>query len=200
MITQQRVREFFDYIDGVLVYKNKGLRVKAGQPVGWNTGNGYLRTDVDGKKYYVHRLVWLYHNGPCEYHLIDHIDGNKKNNKIENLRLADKSSYGLNRNKARSDSKSKLIGVLSGKTKKGTKTYTARLTVKGERFHLGNYKTPEEAHEIYLQAKKCLLTTERLNNELFRNGASSHSLGRGKGNSAEQHPPSTGAKDSGGAG
>ena len=88
MITQEKVRDFFDYVDGVLVYRNKGLRVKAGQAVGWKTDNGYLRTDMDGKKYYVHRLVWLYHNGPCEHHLIDHIDGNKTNNKIENLRMA----------------------------------------------------------------------------------------------------------------
>lgn len=197
MITQEKVHQFFDYVDGVLVYRNKGLRVKAGQPVGWKTDNGYLRTDIDGKKYYVHRLVWLYHNGPCGQHLIDHIDGNKTNNKIENLRLSDKSSNGLNRYKARSDSHSKMIGVISGKTKKGTKTFTARLTIKGEKFHLGNYKSAEEAHQIYLQAKQSFLTTEGISNELFRNRASSHSLGRGKGNSAEQHPSSPSHKNDG---
>jgi hypothetical protein len=169
MVTQKKTHQLFNYVDGVLVYKNNGLRVKAGNPVGWKTDNGYLRTDIDGKKYYVHRLVWIYHNGQCKSKLIDHIDGNKINNKIENLRLSDKSSNGLNRSKARKDSHSKLIGVISGKTKKGTKTFTARLTVKGERFNLGNYKTAEEAHQIYVQAKKSFLTTKGINNELLTN-------------------------------
>jgi hypothetical protein len=157
MITRDRAIELFNYIDGVLVYRNNGLRKKSGQPAGWKTDNGYLRVNVDGKKYYVHRVVWIYHNGDCGDYLIDHIDGNKMNNEISNLRLSNKSLNGLNRNNARADSKSNLIGVLSGFSKKGTRTFQARLTVNGQRIGLGNYKSAEEAHEAYKDAKKKLI-------------------------------------------
>ncbi len=154
MLTQERLKELFSYDNGNLLYKNKGLRTKIGDVAGWSNGNGYIRIDVDGKKYYAHRLIWIYHNGQFEDEIIDHIDGDKTNNKIENLRLSDKSSNGLNRHRARSDSNSKMIGVISGKTKKGTNTFTARLTIKGEKFHLGNYKTALDAHNAYVEAKK----------------------------------------------
>jgi hypothetical protein len=157
MITQAQVRELFDYVDGVLVYRADGLRTKAGNPVGWHTGNGYLRTDIAGKKYYVHRVVWVYHNGPCDWYLVDHADGNKQNNRIENLRLGDKSSNGLNRRRARKDSTSNLLGVLSGRTRRGTPTYQARLTVRGTTINLGNHKTAEDAHRTYVHAKKLFL-------------------------------------------
>jgi hypothetical protein len=157
MITKSRVLELFNYVDGVLVYKSDGLRRRAGQKAGWKTDNGYLRVDIDGKKYYVHRVVWVYHNGDCGDYLIDHIDGDKTNNQISNLRLSNKSLNGFNRRKARSDSESSLIGVLSGKTKKGTKTFQARITINGVRIGLGNYKSAEEAHLVYLDAKKKLI-------------------------------------------
>jgi len=154
---QEKIRKLFDYVDGKLLHKVNGLRVKAGSVAGWPNGNGYSRVQVDGKHLYVHRLVWCFHYGDPKNSLIDHIDGNKQNNKIENLRLSDKSKNGLNRRMARSDSSSGLLGVLSGRSKKGTPTFQARVVVDQKRFVVGNFKTAEEAHQAYLYAKNEIL-------------------------------------------
>jgi hypothetical protein len=157
MLTQQRLKELFDYNNGQLIRKFKGLRTKVGDVVGWNNGNGYIRLDVDGKKYYAHRLIWIYHNGQCEDALIDHIDGNRSNNCIENLRLSDVSKNGLNRTKSRSDSTTGLIGVLCTTKKNGTKVYQSKLTVNKKVVFCLNFKTAEKAHLAYLEAKKNLV-------------------------------------------
>ncbi len=153
MLTQDQIKELFDYQDGFLIYKNNGLRTKVGQKVGWKNGNGYLRTDINMKKFYVHRLIWMFFYGDPSDKLVDHIDRDKSNNRIENLRLVDKSLNGLNRHKARSDSTTGLIGVLSGKTRKGTNQFTAKLTVNGNTVFQKTFKTAVEAHNAYLNAK-----------------------------------------------
>ena len=153
MLTQEQIKELFDYKDGFLIYKKNGLRTKAGQKVGWKNGNGYLRTDINMKKFYVHRLIWMFFYGDPNDKLVDHIDRDKSNNRIENLRLVDKSLNGLNRHKARSDSTTGLIGVLSSKTRKGTNQFTAKLTINGNTIFQKTFRTAIEAHNAYLNAK-----------------------------------------------
>lgn len=154
MITQERLKELFDYNNGNLLRKKDGLRTKIGDVAGWGNGNGYIRLDVDGYKYYAHRLIWIYHNGQCEESMIDHIDGNKSNNKIENLRLSNFSKNGLNRNKPRKDSTTGLIGVLCTTKKNGKKVYQSKLTVNKEVVFSKNFKTAIDAHNAYVEAKK----------------------------------------------
>jgi hypothetical protein len=87
MLTQDRVRELFDYQDGKLVRKtHASSRSVTGTTVGWDNGQGYLRVGVDGKRYFVHTLIFLYHNGYIPENNIDHKDRCRANNRIENLR------------------------------------------------------------------------------------------------------------------
>jgi hypothetical protein len=94
---QARLREIFEYQDGQLIWKKRiGHRCCVGKPAGNDNGNGYKRVTIDGKAYFLHRLIWWYFNGkPPE--MLDHIDGKSKNNRIENLRPTDKKSNGWNR-------------------------------------------------------------------------------------------------------
>lgn len=169
----KRINELFDYVDGKLVHKIDGLRVKAGDAAGWANGNGYLRVHVDGRHLYVHRVVWCLHYGDPKEKLIDHIDCNKQNNKIENLRLSNHSRNGLNKHISKSNSKSGLLGVISSKSKKGTPTFQARVTIDKQLFVIGNFGTAKEAHEAYVYAKSEILKGNKNVVSTIRNGRNS---------------------------
>ena len=92
----------FDYHNGNLYWKQKPCKnLPAGCVAGNGTtdAHGYLRVGYKSKRYKLHRLIWIYHNDFIPENLtIDHIDRNKSNNKIENLRLATKSQQQWNKN------------------------------------------------------------------------------------------------------
>ena len=96
-LTLSRVHELFDYKDGNLIWKIAKARIiKVGDIAGnVDKFDGYVRIGIDGSIYKAHRLIYFYHNGHLPS-FIDHIDGNKSNNKIENLRVASKSQNSMN--------------------------------------------------------------------------------------------------------
>lgn len=100
VVTQERVRELFDYVDGNLVWKvQKAQRTKIGSVAGWKNrdihGQRYMNVEVDDRAYKLHRLIFLWHHGYLPSR-IDHIDGDRLNNRIENLRGATASQNALN--------------------------------------------------------------------------------------------------------
>ena len=89
MITQDRLKWLFDYdtVNGGLIRMvNKGGNKTTKKSP---NSNGYYIIMIEGKRYFEHRLVWLYHYGefPPSDLVIDHIDNNKMNNRIDNLQL-----------------------------------------------------------------------------------------------------------------
>lgn len=150
-LTQDRVRALFDYTkDGMLVRKTTRGGSKAGEPVGCNS-KGYLIAMVDRKLYKVHRLIFLMHYGylPDE---VDHIDMNKSNNRIENLRASDKRSNAWNCTK-RSHNTSGYKGVCWSKR---NKAWVAQICANGRRRCIGYFHTKEEAHAAYVEAAQQL--------------------------------------------
>lgn len=121
----------------------------AGSLVGTLDHDGYLRGALRGRSYRLHRLAWLYVHGEWPEHEVDHRDGCKTNNRIGNLRLADRRLNAENTVRPRRHNR---LGVLGVAQRNGR--FTSRITVAGKTFHLGAFSTMEEARAAYLAAKR----------------------------------------------
>lgn len=105
--------------------------------------NGYHGVRVEGTLVLIHRLIWVLHYGEWPVGEIDHINGNKFDNRIENLRDCSKSQNMKNQ-KLRSDSSSGFPGVHFCKDKK-SRPWAARVGVNNTWKTLGYFATKEEA-------------------------------------------------------
>jgi hypothetical protein len=110
--------------------------------------NGYLRVGLNRKMQQAHRLAWALHHGSWPQGDIDHIDGNKLNNRIANLRDVSKAVNQQNRRLRRINA----VG-LAGVTSHGKK-FEARIRMCGVSIRLGNFGTAEAAHAAYLKARR----------------------------------------------
>lgn len=110
---------------------------------------GYCTIGIKGKIYKAHRLVWLYMTGQWPKGLIDHINGNKSDNRLSNLRVVDESGNSQNVRKPNRRNQSGFIGVILFQGK-----WRASITVNKKTQRIGDYETPEEAHAAYLEAKR----------------------------------------------
>lgn len=134
MLTQERAHEVFEYRDGNLYWKPRLLSrnrpsEKAGLLVGVDDGRGYLKVGVDKKRYYVHQIIFLMHNGKFPK-CVDHADGDVANNRIENLREASVSQNMFN-TKLNIKSTSGVKGVHFNKQKQ---KWQAKLVVRGKQI------------------------------------------------------------------
>lgn len=129
---------YFEYDENspsCLIWKNKykTSKVKIGDIAGYlNKSHGYYEISVEGKRYYVHRIVYMIHNGQMNDDLVvDHIDKNKANNKISNLRLVSKSDNVRNRTII-ANNKTNHIGVQFRVNAVGNEYYQASYTENGK--------------------------------------------------------------------
>jgi hypothetical protein len=106
MITQERLKELFEYEEDGRLRRIKNLRELSGGGKGaigtyptYICNSGYLQVRIDKKLYLVHRLVYLYHTGKLP-ELLDHINMDKLDNRIANLREASKSQNAHNSKKS----------------------------------------------------------------------------------------------------
>lgn len=154
-ITFERVMEtlVYDQYAGTFTWRIDRGCVKAGTATGTpgSARNGYLRIYLDGRSYSLHRLAWLYVFGEHPSGEIDHIDGNKLNNKISNLRVLDRSKNQQNLRCAHKDNATGFLGVSFNKK---NRKFTAHITIKGENRYLGSFFCAQEAHSAYLEEKR----------------------------------------------
>ena len=109
-ITQELVKELFDYRDGQLYWKNKASNRRAAGEIAGSIGvNGYRVITINYKKYKTHRLIFLMFHGYLP-ELLDHVDNNRLNNRIDNLRVAT-FSQNMHNSKVYKNSKSGIKGV-----------------------------------------------------------------------------------------
>ena len=145
MITQEQVRELFDYKDGALYWKIKKQGVTKGIHAGYKDNiNGYRPIEVNKEQYKEHQLIFIFHKGylPKE---IDHKNLDKSNSRIENLREATRSQNKANTLKYKNN-KSGHKGVCWHRR---DKTYRSQITVNRKVKHLGCFDDPIEAAKAY---------------------------------------------------
>lgn len=154
MISSANITELFTYDKGKLFWKIQPCRqIKIGTEVGtlWSTkpNRNYRKVIYKGKGYFVHRLIWIFHYGDIPSNLvIDHIDGDKSNNAISNLRTVTQQQNCHNR--------VGNYGVTSYFTNPGKslrQKFRATIIANNVRYHLGVYNTQLEAEEAYNEAK-----------------------------------------------
>lgn len=159
MITQARLKELFDYDNqtGNLIWKiqPRGRWKLKGKAAGTASSNGYMQINADCHIYRTHRLVWLWHYGTFPKNHIDHVNGVRTDNRIENLREVTRSENMQNLKKATARNKLGFVGVSTHKNG-GEKKYFARVQLNGKSYSCGYYATPEEAHAAYLEKKRQL--------------------------------------------
>lgn len=129
--------------------------MSAGQRAGCvNHRLGYEVISVERRRYYAHRLAWLHATGSWPAHEIDHIDGDKANNALKNLRDATPL---MNKQNLRAAKKSnRNTGLLGAKYQPHIQKFCARIRAGGRQLHLGVFDNPEAAHAAYLEAKRRL--------------------------------------------
>ena len=161
MDLQQLAFELFDYdcLTGKLYWKKApSNRCKVGEEAGTLNDNGYRIVYFNGARHRGHRLIWLMHTGSFPTLQIDHINGIRDDNRIENLREVTNRENSYNLKKPRSFGTSGYLGV----TKTPCNRYMAQIVADGRYYYLGNHATPEEAHAAYLEAKRKLHSTNTL--------------------------------------
>lgn len=152
-IDSTRLKEIlnYDFETGIFTWKERLARcVWVGQIAGCSKFN-YTKIVIFSKTYSAHRLAWLYVHGESPQGMIDHINGNKHDNRICNLRLANNSENQQNQKKAQSNNKSGYLGV---DFHKRSNSWRATLVVNKKRTEYRGFSTPEEAHQAYLDAKR----------------------------------------------
>ena len=140
----------YDAATGVfrwLVAPNR--RIKPGSVAGCLDTKGYRYIICDGRRYLEGRLAWFYTTGAWPKDQIDHIDGNKSNNRFANLREATQSQNMQNQRRAMRSNK---IGVLGVSLDRGK--FRAQIWFDGKQKFLGYFATAEAAHAAYLAAKR----------------------------------------------
>lgn len=152
MLTQSRLKEVmsFDPETGLFTWLVSRGNGNAGSIAGCNS-NGYIAIKIDGKSHKAHRLAWLYVYGSFPKHELDHINHVKTDNRICNLRDVTHAQNKQNMRVARTDNKSGLIGAMFFQGR-----WQAKIMFDNKRRYLGTFATPEEAHSVYVEAKRNL--------------------------------------------
>lgn len=151
-LTAARLRELlhYDTDTGVFTWKVRAAPHRpAGSLAGSRHWEGYLRIKIEEREYLAHRLAFLYMKGAWPRNQVDHMDGNRANNRWSNLRDVTPTANMQNIRVARPHSSVGLLGVTRQKGR-----FVARIRVGSDRKYLGGFDTAEEAHAAYVEAKR----------------------------------------------
>lgn len=145
----------YDPGTGIFTWRHT-LRGKCqqGSQIGAPNAKGYLGLMYDGRRLLMHRIAWLYVTGHWPRGQIDHINGVKSDNRIANLRDVDASVNAQNRRAPTGNNKAG--GRLGVTLRPAMGRYQAQILVEGKNVSLGCYDSPEQAHAVYVEAKRRL--------------------------------------------
>jgi len=144
MITQKVLKELFlhDEEKGVLYWKNPtSFRVKKGEFAGTVYHDGNVNIQIKGKVYKRHRLIWMFKHGYFPKQL-DHIDRDRSNDRLNNLRESNQSENNANKAKTNKKTSSIYIGVSWSESRK---RWESKVMKNRKTYHLGRFKCEIEA-------------------------------------------------------
>jgi hypothetical protein len=149
-ITIDRLRHLVNYDPetGVFTWNAKRRKCTPGGKAGCRMKNGYDVIRLDNALHLAHRLAWFYVTGKWPSDQIDHVNGDRADNRFVNLREATNIENAHNRQRRRSN-KSGYTGVRAE-----NKRWLAEIKVNYKPIRLGLFDTPEEAHQAYLAARQ----------------------------------------------
>lgn len=129
------------------VAPSKALKIRPGDIAGTRTTQNYWQVSLRNRRYRACRLAWLYMTGEWPSLQVDHIDGDRLNNRWANLRLATVAQNQMNTAMRRRNK----VG-LKGVVQNSAGTYTAYIKKDGKSRGLGTFATPHAAHAAYVKA------------------------------------------------
>lgn len=151
--SQQTLKHIFDYNeDGYLTWRiEKSNRISIGQRAGYTHSSGYDYINLNNSMYRAHRLIWQWHYGDIDDNLvINHIDGEPRNNKISNLEQITQSAN-TRLKRIQKNNKSGIKGV---SWYAATNKWEACISVNKKKKHLGHFINKFDAFLAYDQASQ----------------------------------------------
>lgn len=154
ILTAERLREVLSYDPETGEFRwrvSNSPRAQAGALAGSAASTGYRDIRVDKQLYRSHRLAWLYVHNTWPANEIDHINGDKADNRLTNLREATSSQNKVNQVRLRADNSSGLRGV---SWSAANQKWLAKIRHQGQQKNLGYFQTKEQAAEAYALAAR----------------------------------------------
>lgn len=133
--------------NGNLINRVNRIRAKAGDVAGTPRPDGYKQVCIAGKILLVHRVIFALANGYWPENEVDHANGDKSDNRPENLREATKSQNGANKRLLRD-------GMKGASWCKRARKWRSSIRKNGKQYHIGLFDTPEDAHKAYMRAAR----------------------------------------------
>lgn len=151
-LTIERLKSQLNYdpVTGIFTWNVTRHRINKDDVAGHINKKGYIIIRLDGEHHKAHRLAWFYVYGVWPNEL-DHKDGVKNNNALVNLRDGSHSDNMQNQIKPKTSTKTGFLGVSFDKR---LSKYKAQIRTNGVNTYLGIFETPEEAHAVYVEAKR----------------------------------------------
>lgn len=124
--------------------QDRGMCRLAGKRAGSKDYTGYVKITINGSNYLAHRIAWLLTHGNPPDGEIDHINGIRNDNRIENLRVVSRRQ---NMQNCAAHRDGRLVGTIFHGRK-----WRAHMSIDGKRIDLGGFDTKEAAHDAYMRA------------------------------------------------
>lgn len=149
-LTAARLRELLHYDPdtGLFTWRHTRPKAPAGAVAGSRQRIGYTVIRIDGHLHYAHRLAWLHTTGAWPAASIDHVDGDKGNNRWANLRDVAHAVNCANQHRAQG-----AAGMLGAVWNSRTQNWRGVITRDDKQIHLGTFATAAEANAAYLAAR-----------------------------------------------
>jgi hypothetical protein len=153
-LTQQQVMAQVEYdpMTGIVTYKRSTLRIKPGMLATRTDAAGYVTVQLAEAQVRAHQIAYMCMTGEWPASDIDHINGEKADNRWRNLRDVPHAVNNQNSHKPQSNNRLQVRGV----GRHGKNGYRAAIQAFGKRVNLGTFPTLDGARQAYLDARQVL--------------------------------------------